>query len=67
MKNKYTKAQLEEIVLTQYENLNAMHDLLAIMKLQSSLLHQANKKLKAEIDGFEEKHVRYSLKKVVKK
>lgn len=32
----YTKADLEQIVMTQLENLNAMHDLLSIMKVQNS-------------------------------
>lgn len=32
MNRRYTKADLEEIVSTQYENFNAMHDLLSIMK-----------------------------------
>jgi hypothetical protein len=30
----YTKVQLEQIVYTQLENLDAMNDLLRIMKLQ---------------------------------
>jgi hypothetical protein len=41
----YTKADLEELVSCQLENLNAMHDLLSIMKVQNELLHNANKKL----------------------
>lgn len=52
---KYTKADLERIVYTQLENLNAMNDLLSIMKLQNELLHNANKKLKDEILDFKEK------------
>ncbi|WP_343617866.1 hypothetical protein [Flavobacterium sp.] len=50
----YTKANLEQIVMMQLENLNAMNDLLAIMKLQNELLHNANKKLKDEIAEFKE-------------
>ncbi|WP_281234338.1 hypothetical protein [Flavobacterium gelatinilyticum] len=50
----YTKANLEQIVMMQLENLNAMNDLLAIMKLQNELLHNANKKLKDEIADFKE-------------
>jgi len=49
MRTRYTKADLEKIVLVQLENLNAMHDLLSIMKVQNELIHNANKKLKEEI------------------
>ena len=49
---KYTKAQLEEIVHIQLDNLNAIHDLLRIMKLQNELIENANKKLKDEIIDF---------------
>lgn len=52
----YTKADLEALVSCQLENLNAMHDLLSIMKVQNELLHNANKKLKDEISEFKEKH-----------
>ena len=55
MNRTYTKADLEQIVYTQLENLNAMHDLLNIMKVQNELLHNANKKLKDEISEFKEK------------
>lgn len=56
---RYTKADLEEIVACQLENLNAMHDLLRIMKFQNELLENANKKLKDEITDFKKKHVQY--------
>ncbi len=52
---KYTKADLEEIVSHQLENLNAMHDLLRIMKVQNELLENANKKLSEEIFGHKQK------------
>lgn len=55
----YTKADLEELVSCQLENLNAMHDLLSIMKVQNELLHNANKKLKDEISEFKEKNYSY--------
>jgi hypothetical protein len=55
----YTKANLEQIVMMQLENLNAMNDLLSIMKLQNELLHNANKKLKDEISEFKEKSFKY--------
>ena len=55
MSIRYTKADLENIVYTQLENLNAMHDLLSIMKHQNELLEKANKKLKDEISDFKQK------------
>lgn len=60
MNRKYTKADLEEIVSVQLENLNAMHDLLSIMKVQNELLDNANKKLKDEVSDFKQKF--YSIK-----
>ena len=53
---RYIKAALERIVSTQLENLNAMHDLLRIMKTQNELLENANKKLSDEVTDFK---VRY--------
>lgn len=61
--NRYTKADLEQIVYTQLENLNAMHDLLNIMKVQNELLNNANKKLKDEISEFKEKQHIYPTRK----
>lgn len=55
MSQRYTKADLEEIVSVQLDNLNAMHDLLSIMKHQNQLLDSANKKLKDEITDFKQK------------
>lgn len=55
----YTKADLEVLVSCQLENLNAMYDLLSIMKVQNELLHNANKKLKDEISEFKEKYFVY--------
>ncbi len=55
MARRYTKADLEEIVSVQLENLNAMHDLLSIMKHQNELLEKANEKLKDEVSGFKQK------------
>lgn len=60
---KYTKSDLERIVMTQLGNLNAKHDLLSIMKHQNELLHSANKKLKDEISGFKEKQHVYPTRK----
>lgn len=48
----YTKAQLEQIVMAQLENLNAMNDLIRIIRVQNELLHNVNKKLKDEISAF---------------
>jgi len=56
---KYTKADLEKIIYTQLDNLNAIHDLLRVMKLQNELIENANKKLKDEIIDFK-KRVNYS-------
>ncbi|GAA3607818.1 hypothetical protein GCM10022396_26300 [Flavivirga amylovorans] len=55
---KYTKADLEKIVYTQLDNLNAIHDLLRIMKIQNELIDNANKKLKDEVIDFK-KRVNY--------
>ena len=55
----YTKADLERVVYTQLDNLNAIHDLLRVMKLQNELIENANKKLKDEIIDFK-KRVNYS-------
>ncbi len=55
MNRRFTKADLEEIVFVQLENLNAMHDLLSIMKHQNELLNNVNKKLKDEISDFKKK------------
>jgi hypothetical protein len=44
---RYTKSDLEHIVYTQLDNLNAMHDLIRIMKTQNDPLEKANKKLSA--------------------
>jgi hypothetical protein len=60
---KYTKSDLEELVSCQLENLNAMHDLLSIMKVQNELLHSTNKKLKEEISEFKEKQLPYPRRK----
>jgi len=60
---RYTKADLEELVSCQLENLNAMHDLLSIMKVQNELLHNTNKKLKEEISEFKEKQFVYPTRK----
>lgn len=57
MSTKYTKAELEELVYAQLENLTAIHDLLHIIKTQNELLHKTNKKLSDEIAEF--KHVQY--------
>lgn len=55
MSRRYTKADLEKIVFAQLENLDAMHDLLSIMKHQNELLNKANTKLKGEITGIKQK------------
>ncbi|MEM9681334.1 MAG: hypothetical protein AAF901_13510 [Bacteroidota bacterium] len=65
MSRKYTKADLEEIVYTQLENLNAMHDLLSIMKHQNELLENANRKLKDEISDFKKKQYPVGKKRLI--
>lgn len=60
---RYTKADLEQIVYTQLQNLDAMHDLLRIMKVQNELLENANKKLSDEISEFKDKQVCYPTRK----
>lgn len=56
---RYTKAQLEELVYCQLENLDAMHDLLKIIKQQNELLASANKKLSEEISEVKSKQFIY--------
>ncbi len=63
---RYSKADLERIVSVQLENLNAVHDLLRIMKLQNELIENANKKLKDEVLEFKERVV-YERRKMIKK
>ena len=53
---RYTKADLEELVYCQLQNLNAMHDLLAIMETQNELLENVNKKLSDEVSDFRQKY-----------
>lgn len=57
---RYSKADLEKIALTQLENLDAMHDLLSIMKQQNVLIEKANKKLKDDISVLKIKYKPYS-------
>lgn len=52
MTKKYTKADLEEMVYLQQENLNAVHDLIGILKYQNNLLEEVNSQLKVEILRF---------------
>lgn len=59
MSRRYTKADLEEIVYKQLDNLNAMHDLLSIMKVQNDLIQNINQTLREEIGQFKEQQVMY--------
>lgn len=63
MSRRYTKADLEQIVSVQLENLNAMHDLLSIMKHQNELLNIVNKKLEDEILELKDELVIYPTRK----
>lgn len=49
MSKRYTKADLEELVYKQLENLDAMHDLLSIMKCQNDLTQKINQTLKRKL------------------
>ena len=59
MSKRYTKAELEEIVYKQLENLNAMHDLLSILKFQNDLIQNINRTLREEIGQFKEHQMMY--------
>lgn len=59
----YTKAELECIIMLQMENLNAMNDLVSIIKKQNELMVIANKKLTEEITAFNKKHYTYTVRK----
>jgi hypothetical protein len=59
MSKRYTKADLKEIVCKQLENLNAMQDLLGIMKFQNDLIQNINQTLREEIGQFKEQPVMY--------
>ncbi|NOQ76128.1 MAG: hypothetical protein GQ574_29265 [Crocinitomix sp.] len=56
---RYTKAQLEKIVLTQHENLEAMHDLLKIMKFQTDLIKNVNQKVSTDLKGIQNSFAKY--------
>ena len=60
MSKRYTKADLEKIVYSQLENLDAMHDLLKIMKVQNDLLERMNKRLGFGLSGVSDTTVKYS-------
>ncbi len=53
-KLRYTKEHLEQIVLTQLDNLEAMNDLIASMKKQTELVTKINKKLEDELNGVKD-------------
>lgn len=53
---KYTKAELHELVYCQLQNLNAMHDLLKLLKKQNELLEIAYKKLSDEVSDFKQEY-----------
>lgn len=59
MNKRYTKADLEQIVYKQLDNLNAMHDLLRIMKVQNDLIQSINQTLREEIGQFKEQQFKY--------
>ena len=59
MSKRCTKSDLENILYKQLENLNAMHDLLGIMKFQNDLIHNINQTLREEIGQFKKQQVMY--------
>jgi hypothetical protein len=62
MSRTYTKSDLERIVMAQLENLNAMHDLLSILKHQNELLHRVNEMLRDEISETKERQRGYPVR-----
>lgn len=66
MSKRYTKADLEQIVYKQLENLNAMHDLLGIMKFQNDLIYNINQTLREEIGQFKKQQVMYPTRRKTK-
>lgn len=56
----YTKAQLEQIILTQLENLEATGELLRLLRKQNELLHKANEEIEERIYEIKRKRVRYN-------
>lgn len=52
---RYTKAHLEEIVLTQFDNLVAMGELIRNLKIRNDLLVELNDKLKDGIKKYGKK------------
>lgn len=67
MSKRYTKADLEELVYKQLENLSAMHDLLSIMKHQNDLIQSINKTLREEIGQFKKQQIMYPTSRRTKK
>ena len=51
----YTWDKLEEIIMTQLDNLDAMNDLICVMKEQTDLITRMNKKLRTELDEVNRK------------
>ena len=49
MTKKYTQSDLDQIVLIQLQNLNAMQDLLKVMKRQNELIEKAVWRLKDDL------------------
>ena len=55
MTKEYTKADIDQIVLTQLQNLNAMQDLLRIMKRQNEFIEIVIGRLKDEISDVKDR------------
>ncbi|TLU98850.1 hypothetical protein [Dyadobacter luticola] len=64
---KYTKADLEELVLLQLANLEAMNELVNTMRRQNSLIEKANIALKDDIEKFRKKQYIFAARKRTRK
>jgi hypothetical protein len=60
---RYTKSDLERIVLVQLENLTAMEELLRLMNAQNELIQKANQKLQSDLQRFNKKHYALAVRK----
>jgi hypothetical protein len=56
---RYNKAELERIVVAQLDNLDAMNDLVAIMRTQNELLRKANERLESVVEEFGKKRYKF--------
>ena len=62
-KLKYTKDQLEQLIMVQLEHIEATGVSVQLVKEQNKLLQQANRKLRNEVDKVKDKMKYYSVPK----